>query len=357
MTSKKYLSNKRTAQQTISTSPAIKDWVKRYVHVNHKEKPNDERYRSISNFYNYVMENMLQLFEEGKTIDDLKRLENKKVKEFFERFTFKATIPLYEMAIEPNKYTHFSFEFNTRFLLMYLDFFWNEVRSHNFKDIELFFEKIRSRYATSNVSKDMRLEIFPGKDKQPGKGSLEFIGKFKNLHFENCKFFAAVFGILGVKVTDFIYSQEDYYCRLELLETELLFKKELAKKERLKLLKENVNFIINFNRLLDDKDKYLWMKLAEDNELYISFKSKNAFNKWIKTIEEDLRKFGTQEDFLNKILQFFNKIHWIRIDNLKELSFRIEQAIEKNTEQKQLLIDYLSQYTEINQKDTLYYLK
>ncbi len=83
MTSKKYLSNKRTAQQTISTSPAIKDWVKRYVNVNHKKKPNDERYRSISNFYNYVMENMLQLFEEGKTIDDLKRLENKKVKDFF----------------------------------------------------------------------------------------------------------------------------------------------------------------------------------------------------------------------------------------------------------------------------------
>ena len=357
MTSKKYLSNKRTAQQTISTSPAIKDWVKRYVNVNHKKRPNDERYRSISNFYNYVMENMLQLFEEGKTIDDLKRLENKKVKDFFERFTFKATIPLYEMAIEPNKYTHFSFEFNTRFLLMYLDFFRNEVRSHNFKDIELFFEKIRSRYATSTVSKDMRLEISPSNDKQPGRGTLEFIGKFKNLHFENCKFFAAVFGILGAKVTGFIYSPEDYYGRLELLETELLFKKELAKKERLKLIKENVDFVINFIRLLDDKDKYLWMKLAEDNELCISFKSKSAFNKWIKIIEEDLRKFGTQEDFLNKILQFFNKIHWIRIENLKEQSFRIEQFIEKNTEQKQLLIDYLSQYTEISQKDSLYYLK
>ncbi len=50
MTSKKYLSNKRTAQQTISTSPAIKDWVKRYVNVNRSKDPNDESFKSISTF-------------------------------------------------------------------------------------------------------------------------------------------------------------------------------------------------------------------------------------------------------------------------------------------------------------------
>ena len=357
MTSKKYLSNKRTAQQTISTSPAIKDWVTRYVHINHKKKPNDERYRSISSFYNYIMENILELFEEGKTIDDLKRLEHKKTRDFFDRFTFKATIPLYEMVVESNKYTHFSFEFNIRFLLMYLDFFRNEVKSHNFDDVRLFFEKIRSRYAISNVSKDMRLEIFPRKDNLPAKGTLEFIGKFKNLHFENCKFFAAIFGILGVRVTDFIYSPEDYYCRLELLETELLFNKDLAKKQRLKLIKENVDFIININKMLDDKDKYLWMKLAEDNEIFINFKSTKVFEKWIEFIEEDLRKFGTKETFPHKILQFFSKIHWIRIENLNELSFIIEPVIEKNNEQKQLLVDYLSQYSEIKQINKCYYLK
>ncbi|MFW9998955.1 MAG: hypothetical protein ACFE9Q_07535 [Candidatus Hodarchaeota archaeon] len=357
MTSKKYLSNKRTTQQTISTSPAIKDWVKRYVNVKHTKNPNDERYKSISSFYNYIMENVLKFFEEGKTIDDLKRVEDKKIKEFFDRFTFKATIPLYEMAIEPNKYTHFTFEFNTRFLLMYLDFFRSEVKPHNFNDIKLFFEKIRTRYATTNISKDMKLQLFPVKNKRSTKGTLEFIGKYKNLHFENCKFFAAVFGILGARVTDFIYSPADYYCRLDLLETDLLFKKELAKKERLKLIKENVDFMVNYNRILDDNDKYLWMNLGEDNELFISFKTKIAFNKWIKTIERDLGKFGTQEDFLSKILQFFNKLHWIRIENIKNLSFRIDQAIEKSTEQKQMLIDYLSEHSVITQNNGIYYLK
>ena len=357
MTSKKYLSNKKTAQQTISISPALKDWVKRYVNINRRKNPDDERFKSISAFYNYVLEKNLDLFEKGKTLDDFARVEDKEVKDFFEEFTFRATIPLYEMVSESNRYTHFSFEFTTRFLLTYLNFLKRQFRSHNYDDLRILYERLRTRVNLSNISKDWRLEIIPDEDNGPARGVLEFIGTHRNLHYENCKFFAAIFGMLGVKLTDFIYSPTDYYGRLDLLETDLLFKKELAKKERLKLLKENVNYVVNYNRMLDDKDKYLWMNLAEDNELFVNFKSKSIFNKWIIIIEEDLRKFGTQEDFLNKIVQFFDKLHWIRIENLKDLSFRIEQSIERNTEQKQLLVDYLSKYSEISQKDGIYYLK
>ncbi|MFX0105258.1 MAG: hypothetical protein ACFE75_07190 [Candidatus Hodarchaeota archaeon] len=355
MTSKKYLSNKKTAQQTISISPALKDWIKRYVNTNHKKNPHDNRFQSISAFYNSIMENILELFKKGKTLGDFARVEDKEVKDFFDRFTFKATIPLYEMVTECNKYNHFSFEFNTRFLLAYLRFLQSQFQT--LKDLDILFEKIRSRYGTTNISKDMRLELFPGKNNEPARGTLEFIGKYKNLHFENCKFFAAIFGMLGVKITDFLYSPTDYYCRLDLIETDLLFKKELAKRERIKLLKENINYIVNYTRMLDDKDKYLWTNLAEDNNLFISFKSKSAFNKWINIIKKDLRKFGTKEDFLGKLLLFFNKIHWIRIENFKDLSFQVEQAIEKNIEHKQLLMDFLSKHSEISQKEGIYYLK
>ncbi|MHA1913867.1 MAG: hypothetical protein ACW97V_05800 [Promethearchaeota archaeon] len=353
-TSKKYLSNKRTAQQTISTSPAIKEWISRYVSVNHKKHPDDLRFKSISNFYNYIMENMLKLFEEGKTLDDLKRVQDKKVKDFFDKFTFNATIPLYEMAVEPNKFTPFSFEFNTRFLLKYLDLFQNETKSHDYKDFELFFEKIRSRYAKTNVSKDMRLELYPGKNNQPGRGTLEFIGKYKNLHFENCKFFAAVFGILGARITDFFYSPDDIYCRIEILETNLLFNDELAKKERLKLLEDNIDKIINYDRMLDENDMYLWMKLAEDNGTLITFKNKHVFNKWVRNIETQLQTFGTREDFLKKMLIFFQKLHWIRIVNEKDLSFQIEQSIEKDGTQLQWLIKYLSKHSTVSQNEGIY---
>jgi len=69
-----------------------------------------------------------------------------------------------------------------------------------------------------------------------------------------------------------------------------------------------------------------------------------------------LRKFGTQEDFLKKILQFFNELHWIRIENIKDLSFRIDQVFEKNPEQEQMLIKYLSQQAEISQNNGIFYL-
>ena len=357
MTKKKYLSNKKTAHQTISISPALKEWIKRYVNVKYREDPNDERFRSISNFYNHVMEYVLEIFEKGKTLDDFKRVEDKEVKDFFEPFTFKATIPLYEMVSESNRFTPFSLEFTTRFLLRYTNWLRKHFKSRNFKDLSLLFERIRTRYGTSNVSTDMRLEVTPGEKNQSIQGVLEFIGKQRNLHFENIKYFAAIFGMLGARITEFIYSPTDYYCRLDLVETELLFKKELAKKERIKLLKENIRFIINYNRMLDDKDKYLWMKLAEDNELFITFKNENAFIKWIKIIEEDLQRFGTPEEFLKKLLLFFEKIHWIRIESLKDQSFRLEQHIEINRDQMQLLMNYFTQHTKISRKNKIYSLK
>ena len=358
MSSKKFLSTKKTAQQTISISPALKDWINRYVHVNHRKNLDDERFKSVSSFYNYVLEKIMILFKKGKTLDDLERIEDKEIKDFFDRFTFKATIPLYEMTTETNRYTPFTFEFNTRFLLLYLDMFKREVKSHNFKDVEIFFEKIRSRYAKSTVSKDMRLEIFPGKDRELTRATLEFVGKYKNLHFENSKFFAAVFGILGVRVTDFIYSPDEYYCRLDLLETNLLFNREdLAKKERLKLIEKNVNYIINYNRMLDDDDSYLWLRLSDDNDVFVSFKNHTTFNKWIKNVEVHLRKFGKKEEFLAKILQFFNKLHWIRIENIKNLSFRIEQVIEKEKKQMQYLLNYLSKTSKISEIEGIFYLK
>ena len=288
----------------------------------------------------------------------LKELKKKKkIKDFFDRFTFKATIPLYEMAIEPNKYSHFSLDFSTRFLLSYLSFFRGLAKSLTYEAFLLAFDRIKSRYGTTKVSKDMKLVILPNKNGGYAKGYLEFEGRYKNLHFENCKYFAAIFGILGIRVTDFTYSADDYYCRLDLLATDLMFREELDQEERLKLSVENVDFIINYNRMLDERDMYLWMKLAEDNGVTISFSNQKIFNRWIKKVEENLRKFGRKEDFLFKILKFFNKLHWIRIENAKDLSFKTEQLIEKNIEQKQYLLKYLSKNAELSEVDGIYYLK
>ncbi|MFX1478074.1 MAG: hypothetical protein ACFFCI_08075 [Promethearchaeota archaeon] len=357
-TSKKFLSNKKVEQQSISISPALKDWIKRYVNVNHKKDPNNENYKSISAFYNYAMANLMNLFKEGKTFEDFKRVEDTEYKDVFDRFTFKATVPLYDMVAESNRYNTIPFEFITSFLMFVYRLYKKNIRKNNYEDLQLIFERFKNRVYPSNITKELSLEIFKEKDQRFATGVFVFIGKQRNLHFENCKFFAAVFGLLGIRVADFTYSAKDFYCRLDLVETDLLFRDDLAKKERIKLLNENVKFITNFDVLLEDKDdKHLWMKLAEDPLLFITFKNKKTFDKWIGIIKKDVQKFTVKDNLSKKILSLFEKLHWIRIINDKDSSFQIEQSMGDNSEQTQWLINYLSKISNISQTEGIYYLK
>jgi len=59
MTSVKYLSQKKTAVQTISLSPALKEWLKRYVNVKHRETPEDIRFKSVSAFITHIIKTSL----------------------------------------------------------------------------------------------------------------------------------------------------------------------------------------------------------------------------------------------------------------------------------------------------------
>lgn len=356
-TAKKFLSNKKVEQQTISISPALKDWIRRYISVNHKKNPDDKRFKSVSAFYNFAMESLLKLFNEGKTFEDLKTKEDKEYKDVFDAFTFKATVPLYDMVAESNRYISIPFDFVASFIMFVYRLYKKNIRKNNYEDVQLIFERFKNRAYPSNITQELTLEIFTNENEKYAKGIFVFVGKQRNLHFENCKFFAAIFGILGVRVTEFTYSSKDYYCRFDLIETDLLFREDLAKKERIKLLNDNVNFIINYDRLLDDKDKHLWMKLAEDPMLFINFKNKHAFNRWVKIIETDLSRFTRRKNYLGKILRFFEKLRWIKIINYQNLTFQIEKALESESRQKKWLIDYLSKLSNITHIDEIYSLK
>jgi len=55
MTAQKYLSQKKTVCQTFSLSPALKDWVGRYVRVNNKKAPDEEQFKSVSAFISFLL--------------------------------------------------------------------------------------------------------------------------------------------------------------------------------------------------------------------------------------------------------------------------------------------------------------
>lgn len=357
MTSRKYLSNRKTAQQTISISPALKDWIERYVNVNHRKNPKDKRFKSISSFYNYVMERSMECFEKGKTLDDFERFVDTQTIKFYDQFTFRAIIPFHEMAVRTNKYTTFRFNQVPRFLYSMRRMFTNGVEPQDYKELKKQFNMAKTFFLTNKLTKEMRLEIFTTKNSRYAGGIFEYIGTYKNLFFENCKLNAAIFGILGVKITDVTFSDTELYCRFDLKETDLLFKKEISKKQRFQLIEQNLSLLTNYYRILRDKTLYLWMKMAEDKDIYINFNNKITRDKWINLIQNEIKNFGTQEDFLLQLLRFFEKLHWIIIDNEKNLEFQIRLSETHNIAERTFMLDFLSKYSKISQVNGVLYLE
>jgi hypothetical protein len=355
MTSKKYLSNKKTSQQTISISPALKDWIQRYVKIQNDNNPEDERYKSVSAFYNNVLEMVMDIFSRGKTFNDFKQVADGKVKNFFDKLSFKGIIPLYEMWVYLNRYSSIDFESSPRLFLMFRKLYLGNIDVHDHSTFTDIFNRLKKYFMDNNLTKNIELEVSTGKY---FTGVLEYIGTHDNLTYENSKFNAAVAGVLGVKVTDFLYSRNTKYCRLDLEATDLFYVKKFNKKELIKLIKHNLHYFTNYKRIINDKAHFLWLKMAEDGDVIVSFKNKKASLKWLEIIERDLRTYDSDENFLLNLLKTFERFHWISIENDNEngLSFRLQLLEKNNSNEIGFLLESLSKHAKITSLDGIYNL-
>ena len=233
------------------------------------------------------------------------------------------------------------------------------VDPHNLEAFKMSLERMKTSWFSDKLLSDVNIEFYTKKESKYPSAIFEYSAKkgYKNLHFENCKFNAAAIGLLGAKVTDFIYSDKDIYARYDLTLTDLFFKKDLALKERRKLINHNMRFLINYHRIINDKSYYLWMKMAQDNDVTVNFINKKAREKWIENIEKDLREFGTSETFLLNLLKFFEHLHWIRIENEADLIFQIRLSKEENKEDYDFILDHLSKHASITQDNGRFYLE
>ncbi len=357
MPSKKPLSKKKITQQTISITPALKDKIERYVNENNEKYPKDDRFKSISRFYSFVMEKTMENFEKGKTLDDFEAFVDSEVKGFFDKITFNALIPYYETAIRTNRYTHPFFEKNTFFYLTLRRLYLDRMDPYNISSIKTVFSRVRNYLFSNNLTKEVNLDLFTGKTGKDLSGVFEYAGLYKNLTFENCKYNAALFGLLGVKITNFLYSDKNNYFRFDLKTTDLFYRKDLAKKERIKLINHNLSYFFNSLRIIDDKDYYFWMKLADDKRVIITFNNEETKNDWVNLIESEIEKFGDKEDYSLNMLKFFEKLHWIEIESEKDLSFRIRLSKSKYTYEREFLLENLSKKSKISHENEKFYLK
>ncbi len=357
MTSKRDLSNKKTASQNISISPSLKELIEGFVRKMHEENKGDERYKSVSAFYCNVMENVLKIFEKGKTLDDFDRLQDKKTKSFFDKYSANVFVPIVEPMLRESRYSSDDFNKNARFYLAARDILLGDLEPYDYEGLMKSFERLKRRYLYSGLSRDISLDLFIDKNKKNFKGVLEHSGLWKNFHILNCKNLAESLGIDGFKITRFLTGNKGLYYRMDLEITDLAFNKDLVLKERIRLLEHNLSFIINYYNILNDRDFYLWTKMADDYNNIITFKNQTDFDKWINKIEKDLQKFGNKDAFLTTLLKFFEKIHWINMENEKELKFQFNIPEEKYKEERQFFTEYISKYAKILNDSGYFYLE
>ncbi len=357
MSSEKTLSKKKITQQTISISPALKDRIEQYVIENQKKNLKDKRFKSVSAFYTSVFEKLMDILEQGKTLDDLSAFVDTEIKDFFNKISFNALIPYYENAIKTNRYESPTLEKNPFFYFTLRRLYLSRMDPYDIKSIKTIFNRVRNYIFSNNLTKEFRLDLFTGKGRQDLTGIFEHAGLYKNLCFENYKYSAALFGLLGSEITDFLYSRKNNYCRFDLKATDLFYKKDLAKQDRIKLMNQNLSYFINYNRVIEDKDYYLWMKLAADKQVIITFNTEEVKKNWVSVIESEIEKYGDREDFQLNMLKLFEKFHWIEIESENDLIFQIRLSKTKYEQEIHYMLEILSKKSEILHKNGRYQLK
>ncbi|MFW9818513.1 MAG: hypothetical protein ACFFE5_02790 [Candidatus Thorarchaeota archaeon] len=357
MTSQKPLSKKKITQQTISITPDLKERIDNFVIESQEKNPDDKRFKSISAFYNYILQKTIACFEKGKSLDDFAYYVDSEFKNFFDKISFKATIPYYEEAIKTNKYTNPTLEKLPAFFLTLRRFYMKLMESREIVDIQNTVGRIKNYLVSNNLTKEFKIDLFTGKSRTDLTGIFEFAGIYKNLSYDTCKYTSAFFGILGIKVNNIVYSEKDGYYRFDLKATDLFFRDDLAKTERVKLMSENISHFINYYKIIEDKDFYLWMKLAEDKNVILCFKNEETQKKWFDLIEDEIRKFSEKDDNRLQLLKFFEKLHWIDIENEDELFFYIRLSDLKFQSERDFLMKIFSKDSQILHANGGYYLK
>jgi len=356
MTKQKFLSRKKTAQQSISIPSLLREEIIKYVNKFHEKHPNDKRFSSISAFYTTVMEKAMKSFEKGKSLEDFEQFADGELMGFYDQFSFNALKPLYEMIVETNKYTELDYEAPLMFILRGSEFIKKYIRKRDLKKFETFLKRAEIYFARNKIASKLNLEPLYNKKKEHPGIKVEAFCIYENICFENSKFFAGIFAMLGMKIINFKHSEKNSYFRIDAIPTDLFFNDKIMKEEHQKLFDYNMSLITNYNRVVNDKDFYLWMKLSKDNGVFLDFHNESTKEKWIDLIELDIKKFSPRDEFLMHVLKFFERLHWIDIVNEKDLIFKFTLPVPNYKTQKKFLLNYLSKYSKIKKIDNEYLL-
>ena len=256
MVTSRNLSKKKISTQNISISPYLKDWIERYVKDKHEKSKQDKRYKSVSAFYNYVMEAVMKHLEKGKTLDDLNKIIDEEVENFYDQITFKAITPLYNEFVEMNKY---NFD-NVNSIFLIMEMFHNFMKNQfkvDFYDLKHIAERLETFLKTNKLTKSLKFEILDN------KLIVEYVGnQYSHIFHEHIKTVIILGSTIGLKLIDLNYNGDETYSRL-IFEPTSLFNKKGRRKERRDILHENLGLLMNYYNIINSKQKHFWANLSK----------------------------------------------------------------------------------------------
>jgi hypothetical protein len=331
---------------TISISKALAEWIDRYVRVKAEENPNEEKYKNRSAFLNSLLNKVMDLLSEGLTIEKIGELPDKEITNFYSKNTFNALIPVVEHAFSISKYDKMDVKEKPKLFLGFRSLIMKDMEPRDYKTLDHFVERIKKYLVSNNTSRDIWSESFSHKEYY-FNGHVDYEGIYPNLHFENCKVIAGILGILGLKMTNFIFSRKEVYARFDYIATELYFEEKIVLEKRKELVDKNLDYLANYNRILDDEDHHLWLKLVEEKNSIITFSDKEEFYKWYEKVKRDIEEYGERKNLITKTLKLFERLHWIDIIDLKTREFDLRLSEEKFPVETEIIRELISKYGEI----------
>ena len=349
MTPQYYSKKKKTERLSFTITPALKNELNEYVEKMKKESPNNIEYKSLSSFCYHSIKNVLEIRKKGIDLTSIKKLPDKETENFYDQISFNAVIPIFELGMLLNKYSDENIK-SQNLLFKFSKWVLNDLKIEDRRNIKILIDRLKNYLISNNLTKELLLDVSKS-SRENYHAILEYIGNYKNLHYNNLKGLVAILGILGFQLEDLTLSDNDLYGRIEFVETDLFKTDDSAKKERKKLLDYNLKYLINFQKIIHDDDKHFWIKLANSKDVMIKFITPITFKKLIDKIIADIIEFGDKEDFLKDLLKIFDSLHWISIEDQDQLSFRLKTFKLPITDDNNSIKNKLIEHIEKNYND------
>ncbi|MFX1503310.1 MAG: hypothetical protein ACFFDH_20275 [Promethearchaeota archaeon] len=314
----KFLSKKLVERLNLAVSPLLKNKLEKCYEYLKEINENNVDYKTFSRFLRKIMSFFVEIFESGKSFNDIKKALKRDVSKFVEKNSHMQVTLIQEDNVKLNKYYHFEKSLYSIFM-GYMDAILKDGHLNDKEVLELL-KSFRAFALGNKLTKKFDVEIMGN------YYIVTYVGTYENIHFEQSKVLLAIAGFLGVELVSYTYTPR--YLKMTLRKTDKVNKLNVSMDDRIIILKKNLNKFLNYKAIINDKKVHSWIRFSSIKDSIISFNDYERGKEIIEEVIKDLittskeKKKDRLKLFLkDNILKLFEKFNWIVPFNKNEDKF------------------------------------